>query len=304
MTNTGVVPEGYQQVPYMPGPRVLTRVAEGWDDRPYSRLTLRPLAPTVGAEVRGVDLAQLDDETFAEVHRALLEWKVLFFRDQAVTADDQRAFAMRFGPLEEHPFITRGDTADVVRFEKDDRAKGYENVWHNDVTWRERPALGAVLRAIEVPELGGDTLFCDMAVAYDNLPEALRTEIDGLRAVHDFSPTFGLLLDPETRAEMQKKYPPVEHPIVRRHPETGRKTLFVNPIFTTHVAGMDRDASRALLDRLYRQATFPEYQCRWTWRANDVAMWDNRAVQHYANSDYWPARRVMERVAIVGDRPV
>jgi taurine dioxygenase len=302
-TSTDTPPQHEHHISFMPGPRRLARTPEDWVDAPYSRLTLRPLSPTIGAEVGGVDLATLDDAQFAEVHRALLEWKVLFFRDQQIDADQHRAFAARFGPLEEHPFIAAGATADVVRFEKGEKMKGYENAWHTDVTWRECPALGAVLRAIEIPEMGGDTLFADMAAAFDNLPSATREQIDGLRAVHDFTPTFGAFLDAETRTEMQEKFPAVEHPVVRRHPETGRKTLFVNPIFTTHIVGMARDESRALLERLYAQAAIPEFQCRWSWRPNDVAMWDNRAVQHYACSDYAPARRVMERVAIVGDRP-
>jgi taurine dioxygenase len=286
------------------GPKRMRRVGPEWEERPYERFGVRPLAPTIGAEVTGVDLAApLPDDVFVDVHRCLLEWKVLFFRDQRIGAAEQRAFAARWGELERHPFIQAGDTDDVVRFEKDDRAKGYENLWHTDVTWRERPAMGAVLRAVEVPPVGGDTLFADMAVAYDNLPTALRERIDPLSAVHDFTPSFGALLDPETRARMQQQFPPVRHPVVRTHPETGRRTLFVNAIFTTQVVGLEPGESAALLDLLYRQAAVPEYQCRWRWRAGDVAMWDNRAVQHYACSDYWPARRVMERVAIVGDRP-
>jgi taurine dioxygenase len=287
----------------VPGPRVVRRVPDGWEDRPYERLKVRGLSPTIGAEIGEVDLASVDDELFRELHRCLLEWKVLFFRDQRIGPDEHRAFASRWGELEEHPFIQAGDTPDVVRFEKGDRAKGYENLWHTDVTWRECPALGAVLRAIEVPEVGGDTLFADMGAAYDNLPDALRARVDGLQAVHDFTPSFGALLDAKNRAEMQARFPAVSHPVVRTHPETGRRTLFVNAIFTTHIVGLEPAESRELLALLCRQAAVPEYQCRWRWRAGDVAMWDNRAVQHYACSDYAPARRVMERVAIVGDRP-
>ena len=288
-----------------PGPYALRRVPDTWVDEPYTRFTVRPLAPTIGAEIAGVDLAQpLDDALFADIRRALLEWKVIFFRDQAIEPSDQLRFAQRWGDLEEHPFLPAGASADVVRFEKGTRVKGYENVWHTDVTWRERPALGSILCAREVPEFGGDTLFADMAAAYDDLSADERAEIDDLHAVHDFAPTFGALLDATQMAEMRVRYPEVEHPVVRTHPETGRRTLFVNAAFTTRVVGLDADASRGLLARLYRQAATPEFQCRWKWRAGDVAMWDNRVVQHYACSDYAPARRVMERVAVVGDRPV
>lgn len=286
------------------GPRRVQRLPDGLEAEPFRHLGVRPLAPTIGAEVTGVDLAEpLAADVFAEVHRCLLEWKVVFFRDQRMSAERHLEFARSWGELEQHPFIERGDTDEVARFEKSDRIGGYENVWHADVTWRECPAMAAILRAVEVPEVGGDTLFADMAAAYDNLPEAIRDRIDDLRAVHDHGPTFGLAIDAETRSRMRTRYPAVEHPVVRTHPETGRRTLFVNAPFTTHVVGLDDAESDALLDRMTRQAAVPEFQCRWRWRAGDVAMWDNRAVQHYACSDYFPARRVMERVAIVGDRP-
>jgi taurine dioxygenase len=177
-------------------------------------------------------------------------------------------------------------------------------VWHSDVTWRLQPSLGSVLRAREVPDPGGDTLFCDMYAAYDGLQDDVRASLHGLRAVHDFTKTFGRALDPDALAQKQKEYPPAEHPVVRTHPETGRKALYVNAAFTSHIVGMARDDSRRLLDLLYRQATVPEYQCRFRWRPDSIAFWDNRAVQHYAVSDYWPRRRVMERVTIIGDTPV
>jgi taurine dioxygenase len=286
------------------GPRLLQRVPQGWNGASYRRIGVRPLAPTIGAEITGVDLSQpLAGDVFAEVHQCLLEWKVVFFRDQRVTPEQHLAFAGLWGELEQHPFIPRGGSDEVARFEKSDEVGGYENAWHADVTWRERPAMAAILRAVEVPDVGGDTLFAHMAAAYDNLPEAIRDRIDGMFAVHDHGPTFGFMMDAETRAAMRERYPAVEHPVVRTHPETGRKTLFVNAPFTTHLVGLGEAESNALLDRLTRQASVPEYQCRWHWRPGDVAMWDNRAVQHYASSDYFPARRVMERVAIVGDRP-
>ena len=168
---------------------------------------------------------------------------------------------------------------------------------------REVPARGSLLRAIEVPDVGGDTLFADMIAAYEGLDEDVKERIEGLTATHDFSHSFGRMLSAEDLAEKQKEFPAVHHPVVRTHPETGRRILYVNSIFTTQIDGIDPDESQELLELLERQALVPEYQCRFRWEKGSVAFWDNRAVQHYAASDYWPARRVMERVAIIGDRP-
>lgn len=290
------------------GPRVAARVPEGFPTGPYERFGLTPLGPTIGAEVDGVDLgAPMDDELHAELHRALLEWKVLFFRDQDITRAQQRAFAERWGDLERHPFYRyvhpdQAD-ADVVTLAKDAMAGGVENEWHADITWHECPSFGAVLRAVEVPELGGDTLWADAGAAYDGLPAELRERIDGLVATHDWRHTFGLAMPPEAVAELSPQFPPIEHPVVRVHPETGRRTLFVNAIFTTGIVGMEPAESDALLARLYREVGRPEYQCRFRWTPGAVAFWDNRATQHYASSDYWPQRRVMDRISIAGDRP-
>jgi len=282
----------------------LNRLPEGQEPRPYRRFAVSPLTPTIGAEIEGVDLrAPLDDELFAELHRALLEWKVIFFRNQKIDGEQHRAFAARWGELEIHPFLPRGDSPYVVRFEKDQANQGYENIWHSDVSWRLVPSLGSVLRCIDCPPHGGDTLWADMACAYDGLPDDLKPRIDGLVAVHDFAVSFGLAMTPEQIAALREKYPPAEHPVVRTHPETGRKTLYVNEIFTSHVQGLEPAESEALLDVLLRQARVPEYQCRFRWTPDAVAFWDNRATQHYAVSDYFPARRVMERATIIGDRP-
>jgi taurine dioxygenase len=154
-----------------------------------------------------------------------------------------------------------------------------------------------------VPDVGGDTLWADMGAAYDCLDDELKARIDGLTAVHDWYTNFGLAMSPEERDGLRPEFPAVEHPVVRTHPETGRKTLYVNGAFTQHVVGLEPAESRELLHLLYRQATYPEYQCRWRWTAGDLAIWDNRATQHYAASDYWPQRRIMERITVVGDRP-
>ena len=295
---------------FHPGPRQLRRTPDGWVDQPYTRFRLQPMSPTIGAVVAGVSMADaVDAELFQELNRALLEWKVLFFRDQHLTHAQHSGFAANWGALESHPFIRRTDaqpegTPEVVRFEKGPKMAGFENTWHSDVTWRINPSLGSILRAIELPEIGGDTLWADMGAAYDGLSDSMKERIDGLVAVHDWVNTFGRGMDPETRDSLRPDFPAVEHPVVRAHPETGRKTLYVNQAFTQHIVGLDPVESSELLAFLYNQAAFPEYQCRLTWRVGDVAFWDNRSTQHYAVSDYFPQRRVMERITIVGDRPV
>jgi taurine dioxygenase len=251
---------------------------------------------------------EVDAELFDELNRALLEWKVMFFRNQDISGAQHAAFAAHWGPLEAHPFIKvhtvqPDDRPEVVRFEKGPKLGGYENVWHSDVSWRECPSLGSVLRAIEVPEVGGDTSWADMAAAYDGLRTKTKERIADFTAVHDWVTTFGAAMDEQTRAELRADFPAVEHPVVRTHPETGRKTLYVNRAFTEYLVDVPGDEGRALLEHLYLQASFPEYQCRWKWQPGDVAFWDNRATQHYAASDYFPQRRVMERITIIGDRP-
>ncbi|MEU7581287.1 TauD/TfdA family dioxygenase [Streptomyces sp. NPDC041068] len=287
------------------GRRTLRRLPDDRQERPYALFDVLPQGRLIGAEIRGVDLARpLTSALREELNRALLEWKVLFFRGAGITAEQQRAFALNWGELETNPLLARGSADDVVRFDKGgSAAPTYENVWHADVTFRERPALGAVLQLREVPPFGGDTLWADMAAAYDNLSDAVKERIDGARAVHDFIPGFARFYGPELLAPHQDRFPPVTHPVVRTHPETGRRMLFVNTSFTTHIVGMEREESDRLLAHLVRQAHVPEYQVRFHWQAGDVAFWDNRATQHYAVDDYAPHRRVAERVAIAGDRP-
>lgn len=286
------------------GPRVLRRLPEGVEPRPYHLFGLRPLGRVIGAEIEGVDLGRsLTEPLRAELNRALLEWKVLFFRDQDVTAEQQRAFARHWGELETNPLLPTGESDEVTRFSRSAAMPGFENIWHTDVTFRPNPALGSVLRLVKVPPIGGDTMWADMAAAYDNLPADVRERITGLRAVHDFIPGFMRFSPPEFLAQRQAEFPPVEHPVVRTHPETGRRTLFVNPAFTTHIVGLDRAESDELLRLLFVQAYRPEVQVRFSWTENAVAFWDNRATQHYAVNDYAPEVRIAERVAIAGDRP-
>jgi taurine dioxygenase len=287
------------------GKRVLRRLPEGWEERPYEHFEVVPQGRTIGAEVRGLSLGRpFGDALREELNRALLEWKVLFFRGQRLTSAQQRDFARQWGELETNPLLARGSSEDVVRFDKGDGATPtFENIWHADVTFRERPALGAVLQLREVPPFGGDTMWADMAAAYDNLPREVKDRIDGATAVHDFIPGFARFYPPERLVPLQSAFPPVEHPVVRAHPETGRRLLFVNTSFTTRITGMEREESDRLLRYLTQQAHVPEYQVRFRWQPGDVAFWDNRATQHYAVNDYAPHRRVAERVAIAGDRP-
>lgn len=273
-------------------------------------LTLTPLTPTIGAEVGGVDLRQsLEAGQVTAIRQALLDWKVLFFRDQDITTDQHLAFARNFGGLEVHPFAPqKPDYPEVLAITHNRESRGKENVWHSDVTWREKPSLGSILRAIEIPPLGGDTLFADMYAAYDGLSDETKAKIEGAYAVHDFAHFRKLMVKqgktPEEVEAFNKLYPMMEHPVVRTHPETGRKAIYVNAAFTQHIVGMDKAESDVLLKHLYAQAAIPEYQCRFRWQPHSIAFWDNRASQHYAASDYWPAVRRMERVTILGDRPV
>ncbi len=272
-------------------------------------LTILPLTPTIGAEIEGVDLTRpLIEATVSALRRALLDWKVLFFRDQEIDTGQHLAFARRFGELEVHPFAPqKPGYPEVLAITHDEKSRGRENTWHSDVTWRLEPSLGSILRALEVPPVGGDTLFADMYAAYEGLTDEVKARIEGALAVHDFE-NFrrGMRKRGVSEAEIEafdKLYPTVEHPVVRTHPETGRKALYVNAAFTRYIVGMEKGESDALLAHLYAQAAIPEYQCRFRWEKNSIAFWDNRASQHYAASDYFPAVRRMERVTVIGDRP-
>jgi taurine dioxygenase len=278
----------------------------------------KPLTCTIGAEIGNVSLgvAARDAGLVAEIRTLLIQYKVLFFRDQDITRAEHVAFARHFGELEDHPVAgSDPDHPGLVRIYKspDSPIDRYENAWHTDATWREKPPFGCVLRCIECPPVGGDTMWASMVEAYRRLPDHVKTQIEGLRARHSIEASFGAAMPIEKRLALKAQYPDAEHPVVRTHPETGEKILFVNA-FTTHFTnyhtaanvrfGQDASPGAALLlNYLVSQAFIPEYQVRWRWTPNSMAMWDNRCTQHYAVMDYPPCHRKMERAGIIGDKP-
>lgn len=276
---------------------------------------IEPLTCSIGAELSGVSLADAahDAGLFAEIKAALLQHKVVFLRDQHISRADHVAFARRFGELEDHPVAgSDPDHPGLVQIYRNDKRENYENNYHSDGLWRDTPAMGCVLRCIECPPVGGDTIWVNMAAAYANLPEEIQRKIDGLRARSGIEHSFGAVMEPEARRRLAEQYPPAEHPVVRTHPETGEKVLNVCS-FTTHFVnyhtpdnvrfGLDKTPGASqLLNYLVSQASIPEYQVRFRWKPHSVAIWDNRCTQHYAVQDYWPAPRKMERAAIIGGR--
>jgi taurine dioxygenase len=281
------------------GIRKLERTATG---ESYKRFDVRPLSPLIGAELGRVNLADPIDEQMAnELRRALLEWKVIFFRNQDITPERHLEIARLWGEPLVNPFFPVGTEAGISRLAKDGQTAGTENVWHSDLSFLANPARGSVLRAIDVPAVGGDTMWADMAAAYDNLSDEVKERIDGLEAEHDWINIWDKHKPGERRDHIRERVPPAVHPVVKVHPETGRRTLYVNEPYTTRLLGLSEEESSALLSYLQLQARIPEFQVRFRWQPHSIAIWDNWAVQHYAINDYYPQRRVMERVAIVAD---
>lgn len=258
---------------------------------------VQPITPTVGAEIAEVDLSvPLTDEFVASLRALLLTHGVLVFRAQeGMTRAHQVAFARALGPLERSP-IGEASQPDVVRIVHDAAAPPTENIWHVDQSFRPAPPLGAVLRAIEVPAVGGDTLFADLRAVWRRIPDNVRAVVRGLRAAHDIAKWAPV----ERVEELHAAAPVTTHPAVRTHPETHEEILFVNAAYTTSFVDIDASDSLQLLDFLLRQVHVPEVQCRVRWQPGTVVVWDNRSLQHYATGDYYPARRVMERVSIGG----
>lgn len=272
---------------------------------------ITPLSPALGAQISGVDLSR--DLTSAErdaIERALLEHQVLFFRDQPVTPQQQARFAAHFGDLHIHPIYPNvPEQPEVLILDTAVTDVRDNAIWHTDVTFLPTPALGAVLSAKQLPAYGGDTLWASGIAAFEALSAPMRSLLDGLTATHDFTRSFPLERFGSTAEDLarweetRRKNPPLSHPVIRTHPVSGRKALFVNDGFTTRINELEPAESDAILKMLFAHATRPEFTIRWRWQENDVAMWDNRVTQHYAVDDYRPQRRVMHRATILGDAP-
>jgi taurine dioxygenase len=274
-------------------------------------LRIRKVGVFLGAEVTGVDLTQpLDPAVVKAIGEAHAAYEVLVFPDQKISAADLMRFGRYFGALSVHPFSTNAaDNAELIVYDnKEDNPPAATDIWHTDETFRECPPMGTMLCSKIVPALGGDTVFASMTAAYEGLSDRMQQFISGLEAVHDFKPFKELFSQSEAGRkklrEYEEKYPPVTHPVVRVHPMTGRKALFVNPQFTLSIKGMEERESRALLDTLFRVTGTLEYHYRHPWQPDMLVFWDNRSAQHSAVHDYYPQRRLMERVTIQGDRPM
>lgn len=270
----------------------------------YRTFNVQSLTPHIGAEVEGVDLARpLSNEQVQDIHHAWMDWKLLVFRDQVLSRDEHKAFGRRFGRLHVHPMQHqyRGDPEILTVKTTADSPYTAGEGWHTDVTCDAVPPLGSMLYVTETPAAGGgDTLFADMYLAYELLSEPMRGFVDGLTAVHDGA---GPYVGSYKSTPPPGGYPRNEHPVVIRHPVTRRKILYVNPGFTSHIVGLGRSESRAVLDMLYRHvATTPRLWCRVSWRPNTLTCWDNRCTQHHAVWDYYPHSRYGERVSILDDR--
>lgn len=277
---------------------------------PRANIAVRPITPLIGAEIEGVDLARpLDPETLEDVKDALLKHLVVFFRDQAITPAGQVAFARQLGEIEPpHPVFGKvPECPEVTIVEQKGREGIYNDEWHTDVTFRKNPAMASILVGRIIPEVGGDTLWSNMYAAYDALSEPMKRLVEGLSAVHDITEGFGdIVSSKEGLAKlraMQEKFPPVVHPVVRTHPVTGKRALFVNRSFTTRLLGVTKIESEHLLEMLLRHAEQSGFQMRFRWQKNSVAVWDNRCTQHFAAGDFAPHHRLMHRVTVVGDEP-
>lgn len=274
-------------------------------------IDIHPLSPALGAQISGVDLSRdLTGEQRNVIEQALLDHQVLFFRDQPITPQQQARFAANFGDLHIHPIYPNvPEQPEVLILDTAVTDVRDNAIWHTDVTFLPTPALGAVLSAKQVPAYGGDTLWASGIAAFEALSRPMQALLDGLTATHDFTRSFPLERFGNTAEDLarweetRRKNPPLSHPVIRTHPVSGRKALFVNEGFTTRINELEAAESEAILKLLLAHGTRPEFTLRWRWQANDVAMWDNRVTQHYAVDDYRPQRRVMHRATILGDAP-
>ena len=271
-------------------------------------IEIRRLTGAIGARVTGIDLrAPLDDGAVADIRKALLDHEVLIFRDQPITPEQHIQFALAFGELHKPPVRTKHSPWPEINVldQVNARGEGADN-WHNDNTYVAEPPMGSVLHLVQAPSVGGDTCFASMTAAYDALSGPVQRMLDELVAVHDVTKSLTKALayghlDADFDA-MRKQMPPVRHPVVRTHPETGRKALFVNPNSTVRIADLSEAESDAILGFLYTHVKLPDFQCRVEWDETTIVFLDNRSCQHYAVPDY-DERRVLHRVTIKGDRP-
>lgn len=283
----------------------------------YRAIEVKPIAGAIGAEIFGLDLSKdISQETFARLHQAFLDHLVLFIRDQDITTDQQKAFARRFGPLIVDPFVKAPEGhPEVMEVKKDTHeTKNFANMWHSDATFLQKPPLGSFLYALEIPDFGGDTMFANQYLAYETLSPGMRAMLDRLKAVHGAKSyneevdagnyndrrSIKLRFDDVMKAAANTE---VEHPVVRTHPETGRKALYVHVAYVLRFKDWTEEESKPLLDFLYAHSVRPEFTCRYRWTKGTLAMWDNRCAMHYPINDYQGKRRVMRRVTAEGDRP-
>lgn len=273
----------------------------------YEMITVKPVTARVGAEIGGVDLSKpLDGQALCEVRQALVQHGVIFFRGQDLDHDSHKAFGRAFGELAIHPAIPSPEGHPEILPIHADANSTYiaGERWHSDVSCDAEPPLGSILYLHTIPEYGGDTLFSSMYAAYDALSERMKAYLEGLTARHDGEPQYRGRYADQGVDDTGKVYPRADHPVVRTHPETGRKCLFVNPVFTTKINELPRLESDTILAMLHAHCANPDFQVRFRWQPHSVAFWDNRCVQHLAIWDYYPNVRSGFRVTVKGDRPV
>lgn len=267
----------------------------------YQTISVASLTPSIGAEISGVDLAQsLSDQQVKEIHHALMEHLVIFFRDQRLSIEQHKDFGRRFGKLHLHPVAGMSGHPEIIEIKADENTTYVQGEnWHSDVTCADEPPMGSILYMHQIPgNGGGDTQFSNMYLAYETLSEPIRAMIDGMTAIHDGEPAY------RVRQKIKAdKYPVAEHPIVRTHPVTGRRSLFVNRGYTVRIPQLSERESRAMLQMLFEHAELDVMKCRFKWQPGSIAFWDNRCTQHQAVPDYFPLRRYAQRVTLAGDRP-
>lgn len=267
----------------------------------YGRFTVKPYTPHLGADVNDVRLDEFDDELVKLLHDAWMDWKVLFFHDQDITSEQHLAFALQYGEIDKHPYLDAdGDMAVLDNPE----SPTSPSPWHSDATFRERPPYGSLLIARVLPPVGGDTCFGNMERVYEHLTDEVKDLIDGRTATHSVAISFAKHLKGEALEAELERFPLQHHPIVRTHPVTGRKSLYVSRSFTECIDDMEPEESQRLLNHLTCETHRPEHQMRFRWQVNSLAMWDNRCTQHAPVYDYGPHRRRVERFTLAGDRPV